>query len=213
MTAARGRVTVVGDVVLDRDLVGRVDRVCPDAPVPVLDVETRSEGPGAAGLTALLCASRGAEVTFVAPLGRDRAGELLRSSLEAAGVHLVGLEQEGPTRRKTRVRSGGQSLLRLDDGGPSAPSGALPAAAERAVRGADVVLVSCYGGGVTHDPAVRSLLSEQAAVRRVVWDPHPRGGEPVPGCALVTPNLAEARSAAGMPRCSPALRLEKACLM
>ena len=65
---------MVGDVVLDVDLVGRVERLSPDAPVPVVDVTGRRESPGGAGLAALLCAADGARVTLVAPVADDAAG-------------------------------------------------------------------------------------------------------------------------------------------
>jgi D-beta-D-heptose 7-phosphate kinase / D-beta-D-heptose 1-phosphate adenosyltransferase len=193
--STRRSVVVVGDVVLDRDVVGRSERLCPDAPVPVVDVEDEVCGPGAAGLTALLCRAPDVAVTLVAPVGDDPAGAQVRELLEEAGVSVVALAQRGPTRTKTRVRSGGQSLLRLDDGGPGDPVGGLPDAAVAAVRDADVVVVSCYGAGTTAHPEVRERLAARAADHPVLWDPHPRGGTPVPGCLLVTPNAAEARAA------------------
>lgn len=190
---SRPEVVVVGDCLLDRDVVGRVERVCPDAPVPVLDVEDVRSGAGGAGLTALLCAADGAATTLVAPLADDDEGRLLRRLLEEGGVRVIPLGHEGGTRVKSRLRAGGQSLARLDSGGPGRPVGDLPPAAVEALREAAVVLVSCYGAGAA-EGAVRSVLAERAPRRPVVWDPHPRGGDPVPGCALVTPNLAEARA-------------------
>ncbi|TQJ50087.1 D-glycero-beta-D-manno-heptose 1-phosphate adenylyltransferase [Phycicoccus sp. SLBN-51] len=198
MTAER-TIVVVGDAVLDRDVVGRTERICPDAPVPVLDVEAETSGPGGAGLAALLCRAPGTSVTFVTPLGDDEPGHELRAALEAAGVSVVPLRQAGPTRRKTRVRSLGQSLLRIDDGGPGTPLGPLPAEALTAIDEADVVLVSCYGAGTTAHQQLRERLTVRATGRPVLWDPHPRGGAPVPGCTLVSPNLAEARAETGMP--------------
>lgn len=197
-TVRRPRVVVVGDLLLDRDVAGTVDRVSPDAPVPVVDVTDVRESPGGAGLAALLCAASGAEVTLVAPVADDAAGRRV-AALLAPDVALVALPHVGGTRTKTRVRSAGQSLVRLDEGGPGRP-GALDDAglgpARRALAAADAVLVSDYGAGTTRDPRLRALLAATAARTRTVWDPHPRGGEPVPGCALVTPNAAEARAAA-----------------
>ena len=72
--SARRHVVVVGDCLLDRDLDGRVDRLCPDAPAPVVDVESVSSGAGGAGLAALLCTGEGVEVTLVAPLAEDPEG-------------------------------------------------------------------------------------------------------------------------------------------
>ena len=192
-------VTVVGDVVWDRDLGGRVDRVCPDAPVPVLDVESDDGGPGAAGLAALVARADGADVTLVAPMTDDEAGRQLSEALGDAGVATAALRQHGDTRVKTRVRAGDHSLMRLDRGGPATPAGELTPEAAAAIQRADVVLVSCYGAGTAEHEGVRAALAARAPLRPVVWDPHPKGGTPVPGCALVTPNLDEARGFAGMP--------------
>ncbi|WP_454049325.1 PfkB family carbohydrate kinase [Cellulomonas sp. Marseille-Q8402] len=201
----RAHVVVVGDLLLDRDVDGRTDRLCPDAPAPVVDVATVRESPGGAGLAALLCAASGAAVTLVAPLAADDGGRRL-AGLLAGEVALVALPHVGSTRTKTRVRSGGQSLVRLDEGGPGRPgdlSEDLLAAVRTALAGADAVLVSDYGGGTTTDPRLRDLLAEAAGRTRTVWDPHPRGGPPVPGTTLVTPNLAEAGGALEVPAGTP----------
>ncbi|GAA2024469.1 hypothetical protein GCM10009756_13670 [Pseudokineococcus marinus] len=218
----RRRVVVVGDVVLDRDLDGVVERVAPDAPVPVVDLRATTESPGGAGLTALLVAAgrgdgrpastsgsedAGVDVVLVAPVGDDEDGERLRAALAAAdgSLELVALPHTGATRTKTRVRAAGQSLVRVDSGGPGTPSAPDLDELRAVLARADVVLVSDYGAGTTHDPGVRAVLGAAAAAVPVVWDPHPRGGEPVHGCALVTPNLSEAtRVLGGAPRADDA---------
>ncbi|PYF98987.1 rfaE bifunctional protein, domain I/rfaE bifunctional protein, domain II [Georgenia satyanarayanai] len=189
-------VVVVGDVVLDADVDGEVVRLSPDAPVPVLDVSTTRHSPGGAGLAALLCTGR---VTLVAPIADDEHGDRLVAELEEH-LTVLRLPHEGATRRKTRIRSGGQSLVRVDDGGPGSPGEHLPLEeVARVLASADAVLVSDYGAGTTRHPGLRELLAEAARRTRLVWDPHPRGGDPVPGAALVTPNLSEARSATERP--------------
>jgi D-beta-D-heptose 7-phosphate kinase/D-beta-D-heptose 1-phosphate adenosyltransferase len=191
---ASRHVVVVGDVVLDREITGRADRICPDAPVPVLDVTSVRQSPGGAGLTALLVAAAGVRVTLVTPIADDDAGAALLSML-AAQLAVIRLEHNGPTRRKTRVRSAGHTLLRIDDGGPGDPIAVPVDEMRAALATADAVLVSDYGAGTTSDPRIRALLSAAAASTRMVWDPHPRGGPPVEGVTLVTPNLAEAVAA------------------
>lgn len=189
-------VVVVGDVMLDADVDGEVERLSPDAPVPVLDVRTTRHSPGGAGLAALLCTGR---VTLVAPVADDEHGDRLVAELEEH-LTVLRLPHEGGTRRKTRIRSGGQSLVRVDDGGPGTPGDDLPLAEiEQALASADAVLVSDYGAGTTRNPELRRLLTAAARRTRVVWDPHPRGGAPVPGAVLVTPNLSEARGALERP--------------
>jgi rfaE bifunctional protein nucleotidyltransferase chain/domain/rfaE bifunctional protein kinase chain/domain len=194
----RPHVVVLGDCLLDRDVIGHVERVCPDAPVPVVDVDRVWARPGGAGLSAVLATQDGVDVTLVAPLAGDEDGHQLRELLAGCGVRLLALDHEGATRVKTRVRAGAQSVARLDTGGPGRPGNGLTPEAADAVAGAAVVLVSCYGAGTTVDPTVRRALGDRAVRRPVVWDPHPRGGEPVEGCALVTPNLLEARRRTGM---------------
>lgn len=202
--SAPSRIVVVGDAILDRTVEGTTDRLCPDAPVPVIDVVRTVESPGGAGLAALMLATAGAEVTLVAAIGDDPAGRRL-TGLLAGRMTVLACAQHGATRCKSRVRSAGQSLVRLDEGGPADPAGIPLEAVRDAVQRADAVLVSDYGAGVTADPRLRAVLTETATRLPVVWDPHPRGAPPVDGSALVTPNLAEARHAlAADPDLSPA---------
>jgi rfaE bifunctional protein nucleotidyltransferase chain/domain/rfaE bifunctional protein kinase chain/domain len=186
------RLTVVGDALLDRDLAGTVSRVAPDAPVPVLDVSSCTSRPGGAGLAALLAAADGRPVTLVTALGVDAAGAQLGALLADAGVDVVDLGLDGATPEKVRARAGGQPLLRVDYGGRPGPVGSLPEAGRRALAGAAAVLVADYGRGVTSVPGVRAALGARPGRRPVVWDPHPRGADPVPGMRLVTPNRPEA---------------------
>ncbi|MBW3652124.1 MAG: D-glycero-beta-D-manno-heptose 1-phosphate adenylyltransferase [Actinobacteria bacterium] len=183
---------VVGDALLDRDVEGSVERLAPDAPVPVVEEREVCVRPGGAGLAALLAARGGRDVTLVTALGDDRAGVELRAALESGGVDVVDLGLRGATPEKVRVRSGGRSLLRLDRGGGAAAVGALSAAGRAAIEWAGVVLVADYGRGIAAEPTVREALSAIAGHVPVVWDPHSRGPAPVPGVALVTPNADEA---------------------
>lgn len=192
------RLVVVGDALLDRDLHGRAERLAPDAPVPVVDAIEPAARAGGAGLAALLAARAGVEVTLITALGRDAAGEELRALL--AGVDVIDLGLHGTTPEKIRVLAGGRPVVRLDRGGEARGCGPLPAGA---LDGADAVLVSDYGRGVAAEPTVRAALAALAVP--LVWDPHPKGPEPVPGATLVTPNLKEATTAANIKRDSPAL--------
>jgi D-beta-D-heptose 7-phosphate kinase / D-beta-D-heptose 1-phosphate adenosyltransferase len=105
-------------------------------------------------------------------------------------VRLIAIPATSGTPVKQRIRVGDHSVARLDSGGSTAEFGALPAPAAEAIRDAAAVLVADYGRGTTAAPDVRAALS--AARGPVVWDPHPRGADPVPSARLVTPNGAEA---------------------
>ncbi len=182
---------VVGDLLLDLDITGSVTRLCPDAPVPVLDGEQELARPGGAGLAAVLAAASagGRPVRLLTALGADVDAERLRQLLDS--IELVSAPAPGATPVKCRMVAGGRSLLRVDRGGLGAPRwrGGQPAAA---LTDAAAVIVSDYGRGVAADPAVRAALARAARRVAVVWDPHPHGPSPVPGARLVTPNLGEA---------------------
>lgn len=184
--------TVVGDSLLDRDIDGRAGRLAPDAPVPVLDELQQHDRPGGAALAAALAAAAGVRTRLVTAIARDDAGDTLRALIATYGVELVDLGLRGRTPEKIRVRAGGRPLVRMDRGGPPGRI-AAPARASGACDGADGVLVSDYGRGLSRGRPLRREIAAATATCPVVWDPHPRGASPVPGCAMVTPNRAEAR--------------------
>ncbi|MBJ7603992.1 MAG: D-glycero-beta-D-manno-heptose 1-phosphate adenylyltransferase [Candidatus Dormibacteraeota bacterium] len=188
------QLVVVGDCLLDRDLVGRVERLSPDAPVPVVEDPQAQLRPGGAGLAALLAAREGHSVRLIAALSRDAGGDELRRTLSQADVEIIDLGLAAATPEKVRVRAAGQTLLRLDQAGPrDARFGSAPAESLAAIASADGILVSDYGRGLSGEPALRRALTEVVAVGTpLVWDPHPHGSEPVPGASLVKPNRREA---------------------
>ena len=184
---------VVGDALLDRDLMGEVERLCPDAPVPVVDELVQTSRPGGAALAAALAAAEERPVTLVTALADDSAARELADLLTRGGVEIVDLGLGGRTPEKVRVRSDRQSLLRLDHGPRQpGPVGPCPPAATAAVAAAGAVLVADYGRGVAAEPGVRRMLSRLPVRHPLVWDPHPRGPEPVAGVRLATPNRSEA---------------------
>lgn len=181
------RLVVIGDSLLDRDIEGSVERLCPEAPVPVVDDPQTKVRPGGAALAAAL-AARGRSVTLLTAISADAGGVELRAALRDAGVDVVAFESLGPTLEKIRIRSDGRTLLRIDRGGKG-PAPVIARPSDLKVMAGATVLVSDYGRGITHDANIREAI---ASASRVVWDPHPRGGVPMPGCRLVTPNRAEA---------------------
>jgi D-beta-D-heptose 7-phosphate kinase/D-beta-D-heptose 1-phosphate adenosyltransferase len=198
MTA--GPIVVVGDSLLDVDIEGEADRLCPDAPVPVVCGRGEHRRPGGAGLAALLAAREGAEVVLITALGEDASGQRLRALLSGL-AELVRLPLRGTTSRKTRVRARGQTLLRIDTGDGRAWRGPEGDRAARALRNAAAVLVSDYGRGACE--TVRDLLGDLTVP--LIWDPHPSGSPPVPGCSLVTPSEAEAAVLCAHSYADPAL--------
>ncbi|MEW2431722.1 PfkB family carbohydrate kinase [Micromonospora sp. NPDC047644] len=187
----RGPVVVLGDTLLDRDVEGVVNRLCPDSPVPVLDETVATDRPGGAGLAAVFAAAQGAEVVLVTALADDAGGARLSALLAAAGVQVYPLALSGATPEKIRLRARGRVLLRHDRGGVSGEPGQPSDEVLRVIAEASAVLVSDYGRGVAREPALRAALAATRAP--VVWDPHPRGPAAVPGVHLATPNESEVR--------------------
>ncbi|GAA4866151.1 MULTISPECIES: D-glycero-beta-D-manno-heptose 1-phosphate adenylyltransferase [Saccharopolyspora] len=187
---------IIGDALLDADLTGTATRLCPDAPVPVVDLDARRRRPGGAALAALLAAEEGADVTLIAGRGDDAAGREL-DRLLAGRVRLVDVPFLGGTPTKTRVRADGRSVVRLDAGDGTAADVPLGEAVQEALRDADAVLVADYGRGVARNTWLRRELSRLPPHVPLVWDPHPRGAEPVARADLVVPNHAEAARLSG----------------
>jgi rfaE bifunctional protein nucleotidyltransferase chain/domain len=193
-TVARPLV-IVGDSMLDVDIEGSASRLSPEAPVPVVDAERMWHRPGGAGLAAVLAARTERNVVLVTAVADDVDGRVLSDLLAGSGVEVIALSMTGTTLCKTRIRARGQSMLRLDHGDGTAAADAAPASAMTALESAAAILVADYGHGVAAHRGIRDALTKVADRVPVVWDPHPRGETPTPGCWLVTPNQAEAGEA------------------
>ncbi|WP_434620709.1 PfkB family carbohydrate kinase [Arthrobacter sp. A5] len=187
-------IVVVGDVLLDVDMDGTADRLCPDAPVPVVDVSRVTRRAGGAGLVAAMLARDGHRVRLVTVLSDDRAAADLRGPL--ACLDVVSGASGAATPVKSRIRAQGQPIVRFDEGCGPASVPDVTAAMLAAVNEADILLVSDYGRGLTFNGRLREALQQRAGEIPLVWDPHPSGADPVPGSTVVTPNLSEATRAA-----------------
>ena len=196
---ARSRVLVVGDVMLDRYWFGEVDRISPEAPVPVVHVARREDRLGGAANVARNVAALGGLATLVGVTGSDEAGARIGQLAQEAGVQadLVG-DAAHPTTLKMRVLGRQQQLLRIDfEQPPSAGAlDGLAAAVARHLPTHDVVVLSDYAkGALTH---VESLI---ALARRhnvpVLVDPKGDDYTRYRGATLVTPNRSEMQQAVG----------------
>ncbi|MEJ2645348.1 MAG: bifunctional D-glycero-beta-D-manno-heptose-7-phosphate kinase/D-glycero-beta-D-manno-heptose 1-phosphate adenylyltransferase HldE [Gammaproteobacteria bacterium] len=195
----KGRVLVVGDLMLDRYWHGGTSRISPEAPVPVVHVKGSDERPGGAGNVALNVAALGARATVLGVTGDDEAADTLEQRLGSAGIvcrfqRLAGV----PTVTKLRVISRHQQLIRLDfeDGFDSFDPSTLLAAYHEALPDCDVVVISDYGKG-TLRPLRELIDAARAAGKPVLVDPKSRNFEPYAGATLITPNLSEFEAVAG----------------
>ncbi len=195
----KARVLVVGDVMLDRYWFSTVERISPEAPVPVALVQREQDRLGGAANVALNAASLGAQTTLLSVVGADDAGrrllELLRETPIRALLHeAVGLR----TTLKLRVVSRQQQLIRMDF--ESSPDHEvlldLIGRYEQELERHDVVLLSDYGkGGLGHVERMVGLA--RAAGLPVLVDPKGRDYSRYRGATLLTPNRAEFTLAAG----------------
>jgi rfaE bifunctional protein nucleotidyltransferase chain/domain/rfaE bifunctional protein kinase chain/domain len=189
------RIVVVGDLLLDIDVEGDVERLTPYAPVPVLDVVSETKRAGGAGLVATLLRRDGHDVTLVTALADDPRAAELPPLLH--GIELVAGWSPSPTVVKTRLRSREQPIARIDEGSATPEVPVVTTAMLDAVRSAELVVIADYGRKLLEEPALRAAVEAAAARVPVVWDPHRRGSQPVPG-VIVTPNIGEARTFSGV---------------
>jgi D-beta-D-heptose 7-phosphate kinase/D-beta-D-heptose 1-phosphate adenosyltransferase len=199
------RVLVVGDVILDRYVVGSVERISPEAPVPVMRwLREESRAGGAANVVHNLVAL-GLRASVVSAIGDDAAGDALAELMAGWGVDPGGLVRVPgrPTVEKTRFLARHQQVLRLDreDDSP-VPAGAAEAALERALGAldaTDAVVVSDYAKGLLDRRILGPLL--ETARRRgkpVVVDPKVRHFGLYAPATVITPNTLEAAGATGL---------------
>ncbi|HYC03998.1 MAG TPA: D-glycero-beta-D-manno-heptose-7-phosphate kinase [Azospirillaceae bacterium] len=218
IAALRGApVLCVGDAMLDRFTVGTVERISPEAPIPVLRVERESLTLGGAGNVACNLAALGASVRFLSVVGDDPEGATL-SALAAerldGGAELL-VEPGRQTGVKTRFLAGGQQLLRADRETVAAVSAEtasrLLARALDIMPGVRAVILSDYGKGVLADGLLRAIIdAAKAAGLPVLVDPKGSDYRRYRGAGIVTPNRKELAQASGLPVGTDA-QVEKAC--
>lgn len=196
---ARARVLVIGDVMLDRYWFGEVERISPEAPVPVVHVAKREDRLGGAANVARNIVSLGAKATLVGVVGQDEAALQVRKLLNQAGIdcHLVS-DPEHPTTLKMRVLGRQQQLLRIDF--EEKPGVQMLETMHQHIAPLldqhDVVVLSDYAKGVLAQ--VEPLISmARAKGLPVLVDPKGSNYARYHGASLVTPNRSEMQQAVG----------------
>lgn len=198
-------VLIVGDVMLDRYCWGSVDRISPEAPVPVVRLAHNTNVPGGAANVASNVAGLGARPILVGIVGDDEDGSVLPTSLESFGVpgsHIIPI----PGRRttvKTRIVAHGQQVIRLDQETDSDISDVeeelVLASLAELMPTADIVVVSDYAKGLLTKRILRQLIAmARESGKSIVVDPKGRDYSKYDGASLLTPNRREAADAAGL---------------
>ena len=197
------RVLVVGDLMLDQFVWGRVERISPEAPVPVVNVTHEDVRPGGAGNVVSNVTALGGRAAVAGLVGRDPAGARLRLALARLGADIGGVvaTRETSTIHKTRIIAHQQQVVRLDrEGGPARDGPAASRVRDWVLpqlRRAHVLVVSDYGKGVI-GTGLLDALADAHARRPFTWVVDPKSGNfsHYRRVSLVKPNLQEASAAA-----------------
>ena len=204
------RLLVIGDLMLDEFIWGKVSRISPEAPVPVVNVTGETYYPGGAANVARNAREFGAEIAVVGLAGDDANGRRLLDLLERSGVRTGGVQIDAsrPTAVKSRVIARNQQVVRVDRErpGPLSAEQTRRAAAHLpgAVAESDAIVVADYGKGFVTQALADAICAEARAQRKVLTvDPHPYTSLHWSGATAIKPNRTEAFLAAGMPPSDP----------
>jgi D-beta-D-heptose 7-phosphate kinase/D-beta-D-heptose 1-phosphate adenosyltransferase len=203
----RQKILVVGDIMLDRYVRGTVERISPEAPVPVLKVTEEACAPGGAGNVAVNLRALGAKVELIGSLGKDREGGDIVRFLGENGIMSGGIvrDPDRPTTSKTRLIAGNQQIARMDKEIDTRPSGKVEAALLKSLEQAVAdfrpkgIMISDYSKGVVTDSLVSRVI-ELAKKSRIFVTVDPKGENygRYRGVDAITPNLREAEAASGI---------------
>lgn len=197
------RILVFGDVMLDQYVSGTVDRMSPEAPVPVVRVTDEWSTPGGAANVAANVAALGGPVILIGMVGQDASGELLRQKCTDLGIYCHLISTDARTITKTRVVSG-QQIVRFDRESRivwnEQELNALTSTLKSLSGKVGVLLISDYAKGTVSDQ-VLSILNDWAAAHgiKVVVDPKRSDWSAYGSAAIITPNLKELETAVGVP--------------
>jgi D-glycero-beta-D-manno-heptose-7-phosphate kinase len=194
------RVLIIGDLMLDRYIWGTIDRMSPEAPVPVVTVRKHDARPGGAGNVTLNISSLGAIPVLCALIGNDKAAETLKDCFQRQSISTEGLivSSSRPTTEKTRVIAQDHHIVRIDEETDAPPSAEeekqIMERIEKLLPSSDVIIFQDYDKGVLSE----NIISKTIALARAmgiptVVDPKKRNIQHYKGVTLFKPNLKELR--------------------
>lgn len=200
------RILVIGDLMLDEFVWGKVSRISPEAPVPVVHITHETFCPGgAANVARNLCEFVG-KASVIGLVGKDRAGQQLRELLAKGKIDVSdSIEDEKfPTIVKTRIIARNQQVVRVDREKINKPSaaqiGKLVSAVKKKLPNIDAIIFEDYGKGFLSRELVSQIAREARTAKKIVTaDPNPHNPIDWTGMTAVKPNRAEAFLAAGVP--------------
>lgn len=190
------RVAVVGDIILDEYVWGNVNRISPEAPVPVVEVKREEQKVGGAGNVAISLRAVGCNVSLYGLVGVDISGQRIRALLKEARIddQLIGAGDERPTSTKTRVIASRQQVVRIDreSRGEIAHGDFNEILSRVKLAKPDVIVISDYGKGLLSKDLCREIIRFHSnSGAKIIVDPKGRDYEKYRGALLITPNQEE----------------------
>lgn len=205
-TFAKARILVVGDIMMDRFIWGRVSRISPEAPVPVVLVEKETFLLGGAANVVNNVHSLGGHVTLCGVIGDDEMGQRILNELNQKGVDIRGVifEEGRQTTAKTRIIAHQQQVVRIDrettDSLKSSTLRDLARFIDEHLREFDGIILSDYGKGLLTKELIKALIQRAGESKKFVMvDPKLKNFFFYRGATVITPNTGEASAAAGVP--------------
>ncbi|PIN68233.1 bifunctional heptose 7-phosphate kinase/heptose 1-phosphate adenyltransferase, partial [Candidatus Woesearchaeota archaeon CG11_big_fil_rev_8_21_14_0_20_57_5] len=193
------KILVIGDIMLDRYIMGNITRISPEAPVPIVHVQEEKAYPGGAANVAHNIVTMGGMALLIGVCGADPAGKQLEHALDTAGIQAA-LIHDGSTVQKVRVVSHQHHIVRLDYEDKRTLSddaqARLLSAIEQHLPDCSGIIISDYAKGCI-TTQVMDALRQHAAGKPIIIDPKPANKALYAGATLITPNAAEAASMSG----------------
>lgn len=203
---SHARLMVIGDLILDEFIWGKVERISPEAPVPVVRVERESLMPGGAANVASNVQTLGGTACLIGLVGQDDGGRRLKTELTALGIPTDSIvtDPDRPTISKTRVVAHHQQVVRIDREQDEKISGAsLQAILEQIqerIQQVDGIIIEDYGKGLIHPQLLKPVVAWAKKYKKIITvDPKQENIAYYRGVTALTPNRNEAAVAAGCP--------------
>ena len=207
---SEARVLVIGDLILDQFVWGRVSRISPEAPVPVVEVDRETQYPGGAANVARNLREFTPHAAVLGMIGTDSNADILKRLLGDEGIHIDGVQQDPDyhTIVKTRIIARHQQVVRVDREKKLRPTQAQLDRAIASLEGMlprlDAIIIEDYGKGLIEQTFADAITTRvRAAGKLLAIDPNP--GNPLRwhGATVMKPNRSEAFAAAALPHSEP----------
>jgi D-beta-D-heptose 7-phosphate kinase/D-beta-D-heptose 1-phosphate adenosyltransferase len=196
------KVLVIGDLILDCFIWGKVKRISPEAPVPVVEVAEETYALGGAANVANNIVALGGHATVLGVVGHDRSAEKMGDMMREKGIEFLTIEGRRPTTVKTRVIAHSQQVVRFDQEATNKISsvtlkGLISHVAET-VKEHDAVVISDYSKGVVNSGLMKAVLKAAGRKKLVAVDPKTEHYRLYKGASVMTPNIMEASAGSGI---------------